>query len=85
MRFGKLAKVAAVGAVFFMALLTYPLWGPSLGEGHSDGFMADAQAAGGTVATGWSPTQPSPELGVYYPGTEALEDAKRRLAALKEM
>ena len=30
----------------------------------------------------WSPTQPAPNLDVYYPGTEALQSGEMRIVAL---
>jgi ribonuclease Z len=54
--------------------------------GHSDGrsgrsLVGDAVAAEATVASGWSPTEPSPSFEVYYPGTEALEPDEIRVIA----
>jgi ribonuclease Z len=34
-----------------------------------------------SMATGWSPTQPSPSRGVYYPGTEELAPDEMRVIA----
>jgi ribonuclease Z len=40
---------------------------------------AHAESTGGAD---WSPTQPAPELDVYYPGTEALKPDEMRIVAL---
>jgi ribonuclease Z len=42
----------------------------------------EAKASGGSVASDdWSPTKPSPEHGVYYPGTEELAPDEMRVIA----
>lgn len=44
--------------------------------------LKDASASATEASAGeWSPTQPSPELDVYYPGTEALSPDEMRVIA----
>jgi ribonuclease Z len=68
--------------VTFVAATLY-LWGHSDGrEGKAPGLVAVASAAsGGPVASGWSPTEPHPDRGVYYPGTETLDPNEMRVIA----
>ncbi len=47
----------------------------------SSRFVQEAEAAENTASGKWSPTQPSPSLGVYYPGTEALKPDEMRVIA----
>ena len=76
-----LKKVLAGSAIAVAAAAVYQ-WGHMDGAGgNSPGLMQSAHAAGATVASGWSPTEPSPTHGVYYPGTEALDPDEMRVIA----
>jgi ribonuclease Z len=75
----KTMRKTLLGALVIFAAGMLYLWG------HSDGssgieLSGDAQAES-EIATGWDPTQPSPEFGVYYPGTEALDPDEMRVIA----
>ena len=43
--------------------------------------LKDARAEATVAKQTWSPTEPSPAMGVYYPGTEALEPDEMRVIA----
>ena len=76
-----LKKVLAGSAIAVAAAAVYQ-WGHMDGAGgNSPGLMQSAHAAGAAVASGWSPTEPSPTHGVYYPGTEALDPDEMRVIA----
>ncbi|MHC4214952.1 MAG: hypothetical protein ACYSWP_16460, partial [Planctomycetota bacterium] len=47
----------------------------------SNRLMQEAESAESTTSSKWSPTQPSPSLDVYYPGTEALKPDEMRVIA----
>jgi ribonuclease Z len=68
------AAAIAVAAVYY--------WGHSDGRaGRPLSLVGEAIAAEASVASGWSPTEPSPSFGVYYPGTEALKPDEIRVIA----
>ena len=48
-------------------------------DGNPISIIEPAQASASSIAEGWSPTGASPELGVYYPGTEALAPDEMRV------
>ncbi len=71
-------RIVLGSLVIFAAGMLY-LWG------HNDGrngieLSGEAQAES-EAGAGWDPTQPSPELDVYYPGTEALDPDEMRVIA----
>ncbi len=71
-------RVLLGSLVIFAAGMLY-LWG------HNDGrngieLSGEAQAES-EAGAGWDPTQPSPKLDVYYPGTEALDPDEMRVIA----
>ena len=68
-----------IGAAIIAAVGIY-LWGQVDGRaGRSIDLIGEAIAAEGAAGSEWSPTEPSPELGVYYPGTEALNPDEMRV------
>jgi ribonuclease Z len=78
----KLRKILLPSIAIFAAVaVTYQLGLANAGKAKNYGVFTAANAAGAIVSEGWSPTEPSPELGVYYPGTEALNPDEIRVIA----
>jgi ribonuclease Z len=70
-------RVLVIASVMFVGAMFY-LWGYSDGlSGESINPFTEAHAA----LDEWSPTQPNPNRGVYYPGTEALAPDEMRVIA----
>jgi ribonuclease Z len=72
-------KRTLLGSLVIFAAGTVYLWGHS--DGRSGKVLPVDALAETDIAAGWDPTQPSPEFGVYYPGTEALDPDEMRVIA----
>ena len=78
-------KVRATTLVFLsvLVMVAYLFGHAQAKRGGDSGLIPEAEASASSEAVdGWSPTQPVPDLDVYYPGSEPLEPDEMRIVAL---